>query len=72
VAAALALGVAVVVGELFVVELLPGKRLGDEAGPGCAVGDPEVDGVVDLEAGDVVGGETQPLLVFVVAVMRSE
>jgi hypothetical protein len=64
VAPASPLGLEMVLGELRVVEGLPGQSLGDEPGPGGALGDPEVDGVVDLEAGDVVGGEAQPFLVF--------
>jgi hypothetical protein len=66
VAAALALGGKVVFGEASVVEVLHRQRAGDEASARGAVGDPQVDGGVDGQADDVVGRETEPLLVLLV------
>jgi hypothetical protein len=66
VAAAGALRLEVMLRELRVVELLHRQRAGDEGGPGGALGDPEVDGGVDGQVDDVVGGEAQPFLFWLV------
>src|SRR5262245_19330149 len=55
VAAALALGLAVVARELRAVEVFHGQRGAEEAGAGDPARDPEVDCAVDGQLDDVVG-----------------
>ena len=65
-AAAFALRLSVLTGEVGVVESLHGGLCGRGGRWRAAVGDPEVQRAVDGEAGDVVGGESESFLFVLV------
>src|SRR3954471_19580542 len=64
VTAALALRLTVVSREVRVLELLHRERGRNEPAAGDAVGDPQVDGPMNGQLEDVVGGEPQALLLL--------